>query len=227
MPSNAREFPLPKRVVSRKKAALLWQKLAETYPDAQTELVYHSPFELLIAVMLSAQTTDVAVNQVTPALFARFPDVAALAKADVAEVDRLISRLGLHHAKSRHAVALSGLLLERHQGEVPQTRAELEALPGVGRKTASVVLSVAFEQAAFAVDTHVFRVARRLGFSQGKTPLEVERDVTRLLPPSQWRHAHHWLILHGRRICKAPTPKCPICPLQSLCPSAQTRMRPE
>ena len=214
------KIAFPKKKVTRVIAQKELDLLARHYPDAVTALVYHSNFELLIAVMLSAQTTDVSVNKVTPALFARFPNAAVMAQADANEVDALIARVGFHHAKARNAVATAQLLMERHDGEVPHDRAALEALPGVGRKTASVVLSVAFEDAAFAVDTHVFRVSRRLGLSLGKTPREVEEDVTRLLPPENWRHAHHWLILHGRSICKAPVPKCTMCPLQAICPSA-------
>lgn len=217
---DAPKIPFPVKKVTRAVAKQEFAILAQSYPNAVTALVYHSHFELLIAVMLSAQTTDVSVNKVTPALFARFPDAAAMANADVDEVDALIARIGLHQAKSRNAIAISGLLMERHNGAVPNDRDALEALPGVGRKTASVVLSVAFEGAAFAVDTHVFRVSRRLGLSLGKTPREIEDDVTRLLPPEEWRHAHHWLILHGRAICKAPVPKCGICPLKHVCPSA-------
>ena len=214
------KIPFPKKKVSRVVAKKELEILAQLYPDAVTALVYHSHFELLIAVMLSAQTTDVGVNKVTPELFARFPSALALAQADVDEVDRIIARIGFHHQKARNAVAIARLLVERHQGEVPRDRDALESLPGVGRKTASVVISVAFEEAAFAVDTHVYRVSRRLGLSLGATPREVEEDVTRLLPPEQWRHAHHWLILHGRQICKAPVPKCALCPLRVLCPSA-------
>jgi endonuclease-3 len=214
------KIPFPSKKVTRAKALAELAILARTYPDAATELRYHSTFELLIAVMLSAQSTDVMVNRVTPELFSRFPDAAALARADVQEVDGIIRRLGFHNAKARNAVAASRLLLERHGGEVPSERAALEALPGVGRKTASVVLSVAFAAEAFAVDTHVFRVSRRLGLSLGRTPREIEEDVTRLVPREDWRHAHHWLILHGRRLCKAPVPKCALCPVRGLCPSA-------
>jgi len=214
------KIPFPTKKVTRAVAAAELDVLAQQYPDAVTELHYHSHFELLIAVMLSAQTTDAAVNKVTPELFSRFPNAAAMAQADVQEVDSIIARIGFHHTKARNAIATAQLLMERHEGEVPHDRDALEALPGVGRKTASVVLSVAFADAAFAVDTHVFRVSRRLGLSLGKTPREIEEDVTRLIPPENWRHAHHWLILHGRRVCKAPVPKCGICPLQSMCPSA-------
>lgn len=216
---NEPRIPFPSRKVTRARALAELAILARTYPDAATELQYRSNFELLIAVMLSAQSTDVMVNRVTPELFSRFPDAAALARADVCEVDGIIMRLGFHNAKSRNAVAASRLLLERHGGEVPPEREALEALPGVGRKTASVVLSVAFAAEAFAVDTHVFRVSRRLGLSLGRTPREIEEDVTRLVPREDWRHAHHWLILHGRRLCKAPVPKCALCPVRELCPS--------
>jgi endonuclease-3 len=161
----------------------------------------------------------VAVNKVTPALFAAYPDAQHLAAADVEHVDELIRSIGLHRNKARNIIAASHLLVERHGGEVPCDREALEALPGVGRKTASVVLSVAFEEAAFAVDTHVFRVSQRLGLALGRTPLEIEEQVTALLPCSEWRHAHHWLILHGRAVCRAPWPSCSECALAELCPS--------
>jgi endonuclease-3 len=212
-------IPFPLKKVARKTALAELEILAREYPDAVTELVFGSTFQLLIAVMLSAQTTDVMVNKVTPELFSRFPDAAALAQANIEEVDAIIARIGFHHTKARNAVSAAHLLVERHGGDVPQDRDALEALPGVGRKTASVVLSVAFADAAFAVDTHVFRVSRRLGFSLGRTPREIEEDVTRLVPREDWRHAHHWLILHGRRVCKAPIPKCGVCAVRSLCPS--------
>jgi endonuclease III len=213
-------IPFPTRKVP---VAVAHQELAileKTYPNAVTALEYESPFTLLIAVMLSAQTTDVRVNLITPFLFAKYPDAASLAKADLADVETLIKSSGFFRTKARNIVHAAQELVKKYHGEVPQDRDALEALPGVGRKTASVVVSVAFEGAALAVDTHVFRVSHRLGLTLGKTPREVEDDVTKLVPNEKLRHAHHWLILHGRQICKAPTPLCDRCPVARLCPSA-------
>jgi endonuclease-3 len=211
-------IPFPKRKVTRKVALEELAILERAYPAAVTALVYRNPFELLVAVILSAQCTDARVNLTTPALFAAYPDAAALARADTADVEKIIKSCGFFRMKAKNIVNAARALVERQGGEVPREREQLEALPGVGRKTAAVVLSVAFEGPAFAVDTHVFRVARRLGLTLGTTPRAVEDDVTKLVPPEQWRHAHHWLILHGRAICKAPTPLCHECPV-SMCPS--------
>ncbi len=211
-------IPFPTRKVTRKVALAELAILEAAYPAAVTALNYRNPFELLIAVILSAQCTDARVNLTTPALFAAYPDAAALAGANLEDVEKIIKSCGFFRMKAKNIVNAARALAERHGGEVPREREELEALPGVGRKTAAVVLSVAFEGAAFAVDTHVFRVAHRLGLTVGKTPRAVEDDVTKLVPPAQWRHAHHWLILHGRAICKAPTPWCDRCPV-TMCPS--------
>ncbi len=214
------EIPFPKRKVSRAIAREELALLEAAYPHAVTALVYRNPFELLVAVILSAQCTDARVNLTTPALFAAYPTPKELAAARLSDVERSIQSCGFFRTKAKNIIAAARALVDRHGGRVPETREELEALPGVGRKTASVVLSVAFGEAAFAVDTHVFRVAHRLGLTTGTTPLAVERDVTALLPKAQWKHAHHWLILHGRAICKAPTPLCERCPVRALCPSA-------
>jgi endonuclease-3 len=211
-------IPFPKRKVTRAVAEAELAILEATYPHAETALEYTNPFELLIAVILSAQCTDARVNLTTPFLFARYPDAAALAAAKQADVEGIIKSCGFFRMKAKNIIAAARALVEGHGGEVPRERADLEALPGVGRKTANVVMSVAFEEAAFAVDTHVFRVSHRLGLSLGTTPRAVETDVTKLVPPAKWRHAHHWLILHGRTICKAPTPLCGQCPV-SMCPS--------
>lgn len=211
-------IPFPKRKVTRAVAAAELAILEQTYPHAVTALDYQSPFQLLVAVILSAQCTDVRVNLTTPALFAKYPTPLALASAKTGDVEKIIKSCGFFRTKARNIVAAAQGLIERHGGEVPRERESLEALPGVGRKTANVVMSVAFEDAAFAVDTHVFRVSHRLGLTLGKTPRDVEDDVTRLVPREQWRHAHHWLILHGREICKAPTPQCGRCPV-TMCPS--------
>jgi endonuclease-3 len=220
-------IPFPKRKVTRARAAEELTILEATYPTAVTALDYRTPFELLIAVILSAQCTDARVNLTTPHLFAKYPDAAALAAADPLDVEPIVKSCGFYRMKAKNIVNAARGLMSDHDGAVPSDRESLEALPGVGRKTANVVMSVAFEEAAFAVDTHVFRVAHRLGLTLGKTPRAVEEDVTKLVPREKWRHAHHWLILHGRAICKAPTPQCERCPLQAICPSAPivARMR--
>jgi endonuclease-3 len=211
-------IPFPKRKVSRAVAAEELAILARTYPHAVTALEYRTPFELLIAVILSAQCTDARVNLTTPQLFAAYPDPAALAGADQADVERIIKSCGFFRTKAKNVIAAARALVAEHGGAVPSDRESLEALPGVGRKTANVVMSVAFGEAAFAVDTHVFRVSHRLGLTLATTPRGVEDDVTKLVPREQWRHAHHWLILHGRAICKAPIPRCSQCPV-TMCPS--------
>lgn len=185
-----------------------------------TALEYESPFTLLIAVILSAQTTDARVNLTTPFLFAAYPTPQALGNAPIEDVERIVKSTGFFRMKAKNIVAAARAISEQYGGEIPNDREKLEALPGVGRKTASVVLSVAFADAAFAVDTHVFRVSHRLGLTLGKTPRQVEDDVVKLVPKEKLRFAHHWLILHGREICKAPTPLCSKCPVQQICPSA-------
>lgn len=212
-------IPFPKKKVSRKVAAQELAILERTYPAAVTALEFGNPFELLIAVILSAQCTDVRVNMTTPALFAKYPTPAKLAKAELEDVEKIVKSCGFFRMKAKNIVSAANDLVTRFGGEVPRTREELESLAGVGRKTASVVMSVAFEEAALAVDTHVFRVAHRLGLTLGTTPRQVEEDVKALVPEEKWRHAHHWLILHGREICKAPTPQCGRCPVAEICPT--------
>ena len=191
--------------------------LAALYPDAESELDFTSPYALLVAVMLSAQTTDVAVNKVTKTLFAAAPGPSEMVALGVEGVGQHIKSIGLWQAKAKHAVALSSLLLERHDGLVPADRAALEALPGVGRKTASVVLNVAFGQDAMAVDTHIFRLGNRTGIARGKTVRAVEDGLVHRLPPATLRPAHHWLILHGRYVCKARRPECWRCAAAEWC----------
>lgn len=195
--------------------------LARQYPDAQCELDHSNPFELLVATVLSAQSTDVRVNQVTAKLFKKYATPEAMAALTPEMLAEEIKELGLFRNKAKHLVALSQLLLEKHGGEVPTDRKALEALPGVGRKTANVVLSTAFGVPAIAVDTHVFRVARRLGLATGETPRAVEDELMETIPEELWTMSHHCLIHHGRRICAARRPRCEICPLYSDCLYAQ------
>lgn len=212
-------IPFPKKKVPRERALRELEILERTYPRAVTALEYSNPFELLVAVILSAQCTDARVNMTTPTLFAKYPTPRALAAADPEEVESIIKSCGFFRMKTKNIISAARDLVEKHDGVVPREREDLEALAGVGRKTANVVMSVAFQEAAFAVDTHVFRVSHRLGLTLGKTPRDVERDVTALVPREKWRFAHHWLILHGREICKAPTPLCGTCPVKALCPT--------
>ena len=212
-------IPFPKKKVPREQALRELEILEKTYPHAVTALEYRNPFELLVAVILSAQCTDARVNMTTPALFAKYPTPQALAAANQTDVERIVKSCGFFRMKAKNIIAASQALVNDYDGVVPRERERLEALAGVGRKTANVVMSVAFDEAAFAVDTHVFRVAHRLGLTVGTTPRKVEEDVTALVPREKWRFAHHWLILHGREICKAPTPLCSQCPLNELCPT--------
>ncbi len=196
--------------------------LSELYPGSARDLcalVHDNPFQLLVATILSAQTTDERVNQVTPALFARYPDAEALAAADTSEVETLIHPTGFFRAKTTSLLGMATALEERHGGEVPRTMAELTALPGVGRKTANVILSVAFDLPGLPVDTHVGRLSRRLGFTTETDPERVEREVCALVPRREWGGLSLRLILHGRAVCQARSPKCGECALGGFCPS--------
>ncbi|MBM3583990.1 MAG: endonuclease III [Alphaproteobacteria bacterium] len=195
----------------------VFARLAERIPAPETELEYEDPFTLLVAVVLSAQATDKSVNAATPALFKAAPTPAAMVALGVDGVKPLIATIGLYNTKARNVVALSQALIDRHGGRVPERREDLEKLPGVGRKTASVVLNAAFGQPTIAVDTHVFRVANRTGLAPGKTPLAVELALEKKVPAAWKRHAHHWLILHGRYTCLARKPKCADCVIADLC----------
>jgi endonuclease III len=205
------------RAISKRNVREFYRRLAETRPIPQTELEFINPFTLLVAVVLSAQATDTGVNKATPALF----DVADTPQKMLAlgeeRLVELIRTIGLFRTKARNLMALSRMLVERYGGEVPRDREALELLPGVGRKTANVVLNTAFGEPTIAVDTHAFRVANRTGLAPGKTPLEVERRLEAVTPAEYKRYAHHWLILHGRYVCKARRPDCPDCVVADLC----------
>ena len=189
------------------------------FPEPQTELHFGSPYELLVAVILSAQCTDKRINQVTPALFARFPDPASLAAASVEEVFSYIRSVSYPNNKAKHLVGMARILTETFGGEVPASVEELQRMPGVGRKTAHVILSIVYNQPTMAVDTHVFRVSHRLGLAPktATTPLSVEKALMKYVPIAYVPKAHHWLILHGRYTCLARSPKCDSCPLTSAC----------
>jgi len=191
--------------------------LAKANPQPATELVYASVFELLAAVLLSAQATDVGVNKATRALFAIAPTPRRMLALGVAGVESHIRTIGLYRNKARHLIETCRLLIERHDAEVPRDRDSLQALPGVGRKTANVVLNCAFGEETMAVDTHVFRVANRTGLAPGKDPLAVERRLLKRVPGPYRADAHHWLILHGRHVCKARAPQCSACAVRALC----------
>lgn len=191
--------------------------LRELNPTPTTELEYSTPFELLVAVLLSAQATDRSVNIATRRLFARANTPQAILELGLENLSREIQTIGLYRSKARHLIETCQLLLERHQGEVPRSREALEALPGVGRKTANVVLNTAFGEPTIAVDTHIFRVSNRTGIAPGKTPMQVEQRLVKLVPAEFRQDAHHWLILHGRYVCKARKPECWRCPIAQWC----------
>ena len=208
---------MPASAARAARVEALFARLRQADPQPRSELHFRNPFELLVAVVLSAQSTDAGVNKATPGLFALAPTPQAMLELGEEGVAERIRTIGLYRTKARNVVALSRLLVERHQGQVPSSREALEALPGVGRKTANVVLNVAFGQPTLAVDTHVLRVAQRLGLARGKTPLQVEDELSRVVPAAYAHDAHHWLILHGRHVCKARKPACPQCVIRDLC----------
>ena len=195
----------------------IFRRLHEDNPDPKTELAYTTPFELLIAVILSAQATDVGVNKATARLFPVANTPQAIHALGVDGLSEYIKTIGLYNSKAKNVIETCRLLIERHGGEVPQTREALEALPGVGRKTANVVLNTAFRQPAMAVDTHIFRVSNRTGIAPGKTVLEVEKKLLKFVPKDYLLDAHHWLILHGRYVCQARKPRCGACLIEDLC----------
>lgn len=210
------------RLTPRDRALLAVERLKPIYP-AVSELDHKNPFQMLIATILSAQTTDKSVNAVTPKLFARYPDAPALAHANPQAVEGIIKPTGFYHVKAKTIIACSRALVERFHGEVPPRIEDLVTLPGVGRKTANVVLGVAFGIPGFAVDTHVTRLTRRLGLTKSKDPVKIEADVTKLIPPSEWTGLSLRLILHGRRVCVARVPRCPECVMNDFCPSSTVR----
>jgi endonuclease III len=194
-----------------------FRRLAKAIPEPKSELEHTTPYELLVAVVLSAQATDKSVNLATAKLYPVANTPEKIVKLGVAGLEEYIRTIGLYRGKAKNVVALSQLLIDNHGGKVPRTREELEALPGVGRKTANVVLNVAFEELTIAVDTHVFRVSNRTGLAPGKDPLEVEMKLLKVTPKKYLRHAHHYLILHGRYTCLARNPLCSKCPVYDLC----------
>jgi len=203
--------------VKKADVAEMFRRLRELDPHPTTELQYATPFQLLIAVILSAQATDVGVNKATRRLFPRAGTPQAMLKLGEEGLKRYINTIGLYNAKARNVIATCRILVEQHGGEVPRERAALEALPGVGRKTANVVLNTAFGEPTIAVDTHIFRVANRTGLAPGKSVDAVEKKLLKVVPEEFRKDAHHWLILHGRYVCKARKPDCPHCVIADLC----------
>jgi endonuclease-3 len=212
-PARARRV----RKLSKAEINEIFRRLSDANPVPRSELEYVNPFTLLVAVVLSAQATDVGVNKATRPLFATIDTPEKMIAFGEDRLREAIRTIGLYRNKAKNVIALSQALIAQHGSAVPRDRAALEALPGVGRKTANVVLNVAFGQPTIAVDTHIFRVANRIGLADGKTPLEVELALERVVPEQFLLHAHHWLILHGRYICKARKPECPRCPIVDIC----------
>jgi endonuclease-3 len=203
--------------VNPQKRQAIFARLRAANPQPRTELIYASAFELLVAVILSAQATDKSVNKATAGLFRAANTPASILALGVGGLSKYIQSIGLYNAKAKNIMAMCRMLLERHGGEVPMTGEALEELPGVGRKTANVILNTAFGHATIAVDTHIFRVANRTRIAPGKTVREVEEKLMKFVPPEFMRDAHHWLILHGRYTCKARRPACPVCIIADLC----------
>lgn len=223
--TSAQPTTAKKKAPRKNRAAILspeaveeiFRRFEKANPHPQSELNYHNPFTLLVAVVLSAQATDAGVNKATAVLFKVADTPEKMLALGEERLQDMIKTIGLFRNKAKNVIALSKRLVEEHGGEVPASREALEALPGVGRKTASVVLNVAFGQPTIAVDTHLFRVANRTGLAPGKTPLEVEKKLEAIVPRAYLRHAHHWLILHGRYVCKARKPECARCLISDLC----------
>lgn len=199
----------------------VYKRLAKHHSDAHCELDHKNAFELVVATVLSAQSTDVAVNKITPDLFKKYPTAKAMAKATYEDIEAIINRIGMFRMKTKSLMGLSKRLVEKHGGEVPQTLAELVELPGVGRKTANVVLGVAFQKSeGVVVDTHVQRISQRLGWTKHTEPVDIEQDLMKVIPKPEWDRVSHVLIFHGRRICFARKPNCEGCPVNDACPCA-------
>ncbi len=207
--------------MKKEEKTLALAELEKLYPNARPALVYSTPYELLVAVILSAQCTDERVNKITSVLFKNYNTPEKMLSLSVEELSQLIFSCGLYRSKAEHILSASRDILERFGGEVPSTIKDLKSLAGVGQKTANVVYSVAFDGAAIAVDTHVFRVSNRLGLAKGKTPNEVETGLNKTIPKKDWSKAHHWLIYHGRRVCSARKPDCENCTLARVCDYAK------
>lgn len=205
--------------MQKAKKTKLLEQFEKLYPNPKTELVFKGPYQLAISVMLSAQCTDKKVNQVTPELFERYPSFEELSKARVTSVEKIIRAVNYYRTKAKHVVATAKLVTEEHGGKLPRVHKQLTTLPGIGQKTANVIMSELGIEPAFPVDTHVFRVSKRLGLATAETREKVEEELKQEFEPLVWRPLHHWLILHGRRVCKARTPLCAECTLNSLCPS--------
>ncbi|MGN6670885.1 MAG: endonuclease III [Candidatus Nucleicultricaceae bacterium] len=204
--------------LTQKKVIELFERFEKINPNPEGELQYHNPYTLLVAVVLSAQATDKGVNRATSSLFKVADTPETMLELGLEKLETYIKSIGLYKTKAKNVIALSLRLVNDFNGTVPNNRHDLESLPGVGRKTANVVLNIAFDQPTIAVDTHIFRVAQRLGLASGKTPLAIEQQLEKKIPPQFAKHAHHWLILHGRYICKARSPLCGQCPVRDLCP---------
>src|SRR6185369_1195267 len=219
-PSVTKRPPMPRESTTdrRKRARRIAKKLFAAHPDATIALSFRNPFELICATVLSAQCTDERVNRTTPALFARFPDAPSMARADAGEMEELIRPTGFYKAKTRSLLGLASALVARHRGKVPKTMEELVELPGVGRKTANVVLGNAYDVPGLVVDTHVSRVSQRLELTRNEDPVKIESDLMELVPKKDWTRFSHAMIFHGRRICIARKPKCPECTLLPDCP---------
>ena len=202
----------------RRRAGRIVRKLAQLYPDAHCALHYENPLQLLVATILSAQCTDARVNRVTPALFARYPDAKAFATADQTELEKMIQSTGFFRSKAKNIIACCRQLVELYDGDVPQTMQELVPLPGIGRKTANVILGNCFDVPGIPVDTHVRRLSRRMGLSEHDDPVKIERDLMALIPRKEWTMFGHRMIFHGRQVCHARKPMCEQCQLAALCP---------
>ena len=203
--------------MSPTKVEEIFKRLSEARPEPLLELNYSNPFELLVAVILSAQATDKGVNKITPALFEKASTPYDMVELGYDEIEKSIQRIGLFRTKAKNILMMSRILIEKHQGHIPKTRKELEALPGVGRKTANIILNNLFGESTIAVDTHIFRISNRIGLAKGKNVREVEDQLIKIIPKKYQKNASHWLVLHGRYVCKARKPECQQCLIADLC----------